>query len=196
MEELPKLNYEYDALEPYIDEETMKLHHSKHHQTYVDKYNAAIKETEFENVPVQEVLQQLEKVPEEKRQAIINNGGGVWNHNLFWKILKKGVNMPDELKEILEQNFESVEKFKEEFTNAALTQFGSGWAWLVKDGEKLKVVKTPMQDTPISQGLKPVLTIDVWEHAYYLKYQNKRPDYVQNFWNVVNWDEVLRLIKE
>ena len=196
MEELPKLNYEYDALEPYIDEETMRIHHSKHHQTYVEKYNAAIKGTEFENMSVQEVLQQLENVPQEKRQAIINNGGGVWNHNMFWKVLKKGASMPEELKEILEQNFESVEKFKEEFTNAALTQFGSGWAWLVKDGEKLKVVKTPMQDTPISQGLKPVLTLDVWEHAYYLKYQNKRPDYVNNFWNVVNWDEVLKLIKE
>ena len=196
MEELPKLNYEYNALEPYIDEETMRIHHSKHHQTYVEKYNAAIKGTEFENMSVQEVLQQLENVPQEKRQAIINNGGGVWNHNMFWKVLKKGASMPEELKEILEQNFESVEKFKEEFTNAALTQFGSGWAWLVKDGEKLKVVKTPMQDTPISQGLKPVLTLDVWEHAYYLKYQNKRPDYVNNFWNVVNWDEVLKLIKE
>lgn len=196
MEELPKLNYEYNALEPYIDEETMTIHHSKHHKTYVDKYNAAIKGTEFENTPVKEVLENLEKVPKEKRQAIINNGGGVWNHTFFWSILKKGTVIPEELKEILEKNFGSVEKFKEEFTNAALNQFGSGWAWLVKDGDKLKVVKTPMQDSPISNGLKPVLAIDVWEHAYYLKYQNKRPDYVENFYNVINWDEVLILIKE
>lgn len=194
MEELPKLKYEYNALEPYIDETTMMIHHSKHHQAYVDKYNAAIKGTEFENMNVEEVLKKLEEVPEKIRKAVINNGGGVWNHNFFWNILKKGTTMPEELKKTLEKDFGSVEKFKEEFTNAALTQFGSGWAWLVKDGEKLKVVKTPNQDSPISNKLKPVLALDVWEHAYYLKYQNKRPDYIENFYNVINWDEVLRLI--
>ncbi len=196
MEKLMKLDYEYNALEPYIDEDTMRIHHSKHHQAYVDKYNKAVEGSELENKPVEDVLKNLDVVPQEIKQAVINNGGGVWNHNIFWKVLKKGVEMPQELKELLEKNFGSVEKFKEEFTNAALTQFGSGWAWLVLDGKELKIVKTSNQDTPISQGLKPVLALDVWEHAYYLKYQNKRPDYVENFWNVVNWGEVLRLIKE
>ena len=196
MEELKKLNYEYNALEPYIDEATMQIHHSKHHQAYVDKYNAAVKGTDLDEKPLDEVLKMLNEVPENIRVAVINNGGGVWNHNFFWNILKKGVTMPDELKTLLEKDFESVEKFKEEFTNAALTQFGSGWAWLVKDGDELKVIKTPNQDSPISSNLKPVLAIDVWEHAYYLKYQNKRPDYVENFWNVVDWDKVLTLIKE
>lgn len=196
MEELQKLNYEYNALEPYIDETTMQIHHTKHHQAYVDKYNAAVKGTDLEEKPVDEVLKMLDEVPENIRVAVINNGGGVLNHNFFWSILKKGVTMPDELKTLLEKDFESVEKFKEEFTNAALTQFGSGWAWLVKDKDKLKVIKTPNQDSPISSNLKPILAIDVWEHAYYLKYQNKRPDYVQNFWNVVDWNKVLSLIKE
>lgn len=196
MEELKKLNYEYNALEPHIDEATMQIHHSKHHQAYVDKYNAAVKGTDLDEKPLDEVLKMVNEVPENIRVAVINNGGGVWNHNFFWNILKKGVTMPDELKTLLEKDFESVEKFKEEFTNAALTQFGSGWAWLVKDGDKLKVIKTPNQDSPISSNLKPVLALDVWEHAYYLKYQNKRPDYVENFWNVVDWDEVLTLIKE
>ncbi len=197
MEELVKLNYEYDALEPYIDETTMMIHHSKHHQAYVDKFNAAIKGSEFENKSVDDILRNLISVSEDIRKAVINNGGGVWNHNFFWSILKKGVVMSDELKSLLEKDFGSVEKFKEEFTNAALTQFGSGWAWLVLDESgKLKVVKTPNQDSPISSNLKPVLALDVWEHAYYLKYQNKRPDYVNNFWNVVDWDKVLSLIKE
>ena len=196
MEELVKLNYEYNALEPYIDETTMMIHHSKHHKAYVDKFNAAIKGTDFEEKSLDDTLRNLSSVPENIRVAVINNGGGVWNHNFFWSILKKGVTMSDELISLLERDFGSVEKFKEEFTNAALTQFGSGWAWLVLDSGKLKVVKTPNQDSPISSDLKPVLALDVWEHAYYLKYQNRRPDYVTNFWNIVDWDEVLRLIKE
>ena len=196
MEELVKLNYEYNALEPYIDETTMMIHHSKHHKAYVDKFNAAIKGTDFEEKSLDDTLRNLSSVPENIRVAVINNGGGVWNHNFFWSILKKGVTMSDELIALLERDFGSVEKFKEEFTNAALTQFGSGWAWLVLDSGKLKVVKTPNQDSPISSDLKPVLALDVWEHAYYLKYQNRRPDYVTNFWNIVDWDEVLRLIKE
>jgi Fe-Mn family superoxide dismutase len=196
MEELIKLNYEYNALEPYIDEATMMIHHSKHHKAYVDKFNAAIKGSDFENKSVDVTLTSLDDVPEDIRKAVINNGGGVWNHNFFWSILKKGVTMSDELIALFEKDFGSVEKFKEEFTNAALTQFGSGWAWLVLDSGKLKVVKTPNQDSPISSKLKPVLALDVWEHAYYLKYQNRRPDYVENFWNVVDWDKVLSLIKE
>ena len=196
MENLSKLDYEYNALEPYIDEATMKIHHSKHHQAYVDKFNAAIKGTDFENKSVDVILTSLEDVPEDIRKAVINNGGGVWNHNFFWSILKKDVAISDELKALIERDFGSVEKFKEEFTNAALTQFGSGWAWLVLDSGKLKVVKTPNQDSPISSNLKPVLALDVWEHAYYLLYQNRRPDYVNNFWNVVDWDKVLSLIKE
>lgn len=196
MEELPKLGYEYNALEPYIDEATMTIHHSKHHQAYVDKFNAAIKGTELENMPVGDVLQDLTSVPDSIRPAVINNGGGVWNHTFFWSLLKKGVIVSDELKALFERDFGSFEKFKEEFTAAALSQFGSGWAWVVLDSDKLKVIKTPNQDSPISDGLKPVLAIDVWEHAYYLKYQNKRPDYVSNFFNVVDWDAVLRNIKE
>lgn len=196
MEELVKLDYEYNALEPYIDEATMRIHHSKHHQAYVDKYNAAVKGTALEGLGVEEVLKSLNNVPDNVKHAVINNGGGVWNHNLFWKLLKKDTAMPEELKKAIEDSFGSFEKFKEEFTNASLTQFGSGWAWLVKDGNQLKVVKTSNQDTPISQGLKPILALDVWEHAYYLKYQNRRPEYVENFFNVVNWDEVLRLFKE
>lgn len=196
MEELPKLDFEYDALEPYIDEETMKIHHLKHHQAYVDKYNAAVKDSALDKLPVEDVLKDLMSVPADIKKAVINNGGGVWNHSFFWSILKKGVFVSDELKKLFERDFGSFEKFKEEFSNAAISQFGSGWAWLVLDSGKLKVVKTPNQDSPISDGLKPVLGIDVWEHAYYLKYQNKRPDYVENFFNVVDWDEVLRKIKE
>ncbi|MCC7574521.1 superoxide dismutase [Candidatus Woesearchaeota archaeon] len=196
MEELPELGYEYDALKPYIDEETMRIHHSKHHQAYVDKYNAAVKGTEFEDVPVDDVLKDLDKLPGEIKQAVINNGGGHSNHKLFWSLLKKDVSMPEELKELLIENFSSVENFKELFKEAALTQFGSGWAWLVKDGDFLKILKTQNQDTPLSQGLKPLLTIDVWEHAYYLMYQNRRPEYVENFFNVVNWEEVLRRLEE
>jgi len=195
MEELVKLKYEYDALEPYIDKTTMRIHHSKHHQAYIDKFNAAIKGTVLEKKRADVILKDLTAVPENIRQAVNNNGGGVWNHNFFWSILKKDVDMPEKLKELLIRNFGSVEKFKEEFTNAALTQFGSGWAWLVIDSGKLRVVKTSNQDSPISAGLLPVLAIDVWEHAYYLKYQNKRLEYVENFFNVVDWVEVLRLIK-
>jgi superoxide dismutase, Fe-Mn family len=196
MEELIKLDYEYNALEPYIDEATMRIHHSKHHQAYVDKYNAAVKGTALEELGVEEVLKSLDAVPANIKQAVINNGGGVWNHNLFWKILKKDTTISDELKSAIDESFGSFDKFKEEFTNASLTQFGSGWAWLVKSEGKLKIVKTSNQDTPISQGLKPILALDVWEHAYYLKYQNRRPEYVENFFNVINWDEVLRLFKE
>lgn len=196
MEKLPELGYEYNALEPYIDELTMKIHHTKHHQTYIDKYNDAVKGTEFENIPAEDVLKDLRKVPKDIMGAVINNGGGLLNHNLFWTLLKKDVAMPDELKELLIENFGSVDNFKKEFTHAALTQFGSGWAWLVSDNGKLNVLKTPNQDNPTEDGFKILLALDVWEHAYYLLYQNRRNEYVENFFNVVNWDEVLRRFKE
>jgi len=196
MEELIKLKYEYNALEPHIDEATMKIHHSKHHKTYVDKFNASIKGTELENKDVETILKNLSNIPENIRQAVINNGGGVWNHNFFWSILKKDTKMPEKLKKMIEKDFGSIEKFKEEFTNTALAQFGSGWAWLIIESGKLKVLKTNNQDSPISKGLTPVLTIDVWEHAYYLKYQNKRLEYIENFYKVIDWEKVLKLIKK
>lgn len=196
MEELIKLKYEYNALEPHIDEATMKIHHSKHHKTYVDKFNASIKGTELENKDVETILKNLSNIPENIRQAVINNGGGVWNHNFFWSILKKDTKMPEKLKKMIEKDFGSIEKFKEEFTNTALAQFGSGWAWLIIESGKLKVLKTNNQDSPISKGLTPVLAIDVWEHAYYLKYQNKRLEYIENFYKVIDWEKVLKLIKK
>jgi superoxide dismutase, Fe-Mn family len=196
MEKLPELGYEYNALEPYIDEMTMRIHHTKHHQTYVDKYNSAVEGTEFADVSVVDVMNNLQKIPKDIWNAVINNGGGHLNHSLFWTLLKKDVVMPDELKDLLVENFGSVENFKNEFTNAALTQFGSGWVWLVSDNGKLNVLKTPNQDYPFNDGLRPVLALDVWEHAYYLKYQNRRNEYVENFFNVVNWEEVLRIYKK
>jgi superoxide dismutase, Fe-Mn family len=196
MEKLPELGYSYDALEPYIDEETMRLHHTKHHQKYIDKYNEAIKGTEFSDMPAEEFLKNRNNIPDDIKQAVIDHGGGHVNHSLFWTLLKKDVAMPEKLKNILKGNFGGVDKFKEEFTNAALTQFGSGWAWLVFSSNKLRIMKTPNQNTPLSEGYIPLLAIDVWEHAYYLKYQNKRAEYVENFFKVVNWDEVLRRLED
>lgn len=188
---LPELEYEYNALEPYIDEQTMKIHHDKHHQAYVDNLNKAVQGTEFEDVDVNEILKNLSKVPEDIRTAVRNNGGGHANHSMFWKIMgsNAGGEPSGKLGDAIKAKFGSFEKFKEEFSTAAATRFGSGWAWLVVDDE-LKVMSTPNQDTPLSEGKIPILTIDVWEHAYYLKYQNKRPEYIENFWNVVNWKEV------
>ncbi len=191
METLPQLSYEYNALEPYIDAKTMEIHHSKHHQKYIENFNQAIKGTELEGKNIEEILTNLSKVPEDIKQVVINNGGGTWNHSLFWKIIgpEQG-NMSEELKKAIEENFESKEKFKKKFSEVAKSQFGSGWAWLVVSGEKLEIMKTANQDCPLSQGKKPILCLDVWEHAYYLKYQNKRADYIDAFWNVVNWDKV------
>jgi Fe-Mn family superoxide dismutase len=190
--ELPELPYEYDSLEPYIDEETMKIHHDKHHAGYVAKLNAAVEGVDLESENIGEVLSDLNALPEDKRKAIVNNGGGHFNHTLFWEILGKDKQEPsDKLQLAIDETFGSMHSFKEKFNEAAKTQFGSGWAWLVVDSEgKLEVMSTANQDSPISQGKKPILNLDVWEHAYYLKYQNKRPDYVEAFWSVVNWEAV------
>lgn len=190
--ELPKLPYAYDALEPHIDARTMEIHHTKHHQAYVNNYNAAVKDTDLDAKNLEDVLKDLNSVPEAIRTAVRNNGGGALNHTLFWEILgpNKGGKPEGELLQAIEGKFESFDNFKEVFGKAAATRFGSGWAWLiVKDG-KLDVVSSANQDTPLSDGATPILGLDVWEHAYYLNYQNRRPDYITAFWNVVNWDKV------
>jgi superoxide dismutase, Fe-Mn family len=190
---LPDLPYDYDALEPHIDERTMKIHHTKHHQGYTNKVNAALEGHEFADLPIEEVLQRINEVPEDKRQAVINNGGGYANHKLFWEILSpNGGGQPSgKLVEDINKVFGSFDSFKEKFSSASAGQFGSGWGWLCVDGNGgLKVVSTPNQDSPYMNGLTPILGLDVWEHAYYLNYQNRRPDYIQAFWNVVNWDKV------
>ena len=188
------LPYGFDALEPHIDARTMEIHHDKHHAGYVSKLNGAIEgNSELENMDVEEILKLLNKVPENIRTAVRNNGGGHYNHSIFWTIMgPDGGGQPSgELASALSDTFGSFDKFKEEFSNAAATRFGSGWAWLIMDNNgNLSVMSTPNQDNPISQGFKPVMGIDVWEHAYYLKYQNKRPDYIQAWWNVINWDAV------
>lgn len=190
--ELPKLSYDYDSLEPYIDARTMEIHYTKHHAGYVDKLNKAL-----QNYPalldktVEDLLKDIAAVPEDIRQAVINNGGGHYNHSIFWKIMSpnKGGKPAGSLEKAIIKRFGSFEDFKSEFEQAALTRFGSGWAWLVSRNGELEIVSTPNQDSPISKGLYPILGIDVWEHAYYLKYQNRRPDYVKAWWNTVNWDE-------
>lgn len=189
---LPELNYAYDALEPHIDKETMEIHHTKHHQTYVDKLNDAVKGTEWENKSIEEIIKNLDKLPEDIKTAVRNNGGGHINHLLYWEIMApdKGGEPKGELLDAIKEAFGSFDALKEEFEEAGKGQFGSGWAWLVVDGGKLAVDKTPNQDNPLTNGKVPILGADVWEHAYYLKYQNKRPDYLNAFWNVVNWDAV------
>jgi len=191
--ELPKLSYSYDALEPYIDAKTMEIHHSKHHQGYVNKYVNAL-EGKYDNLlekDVEEVLRDLNNVPEDVRTAVRNNGGGYFNHRLFWTVMgpNKGGKPTGKLMEAIEKAYGSFEKFQEEFENAAATQFGSGWAWLVTKNNEVMVTKTPNQDVPFDKGT-PILALDVWEHAYYLNYQNKRPDYIKAFWNIVDWDQV------
>jgi Fe-Mn family superoxide dismutase len=191
--ELPKLPYAEDALEPYIDAQTMNIHHTKHHQTYITNLNAAIeKHPELAGKSLEDLLSDLSAAPEDIRMAVRNHGGGTWNHNLFWEIMgpKMGGSPSGELTKVLESAFGSFDAFKEEFTKAATTRFGSGWAWLVKKGDGLAVVSTANQDTPLSEGMTPILGLDVWEHAYYLKYQNRRPEYISNWWNVVNWEAV------
>ncbi|WP_088006346.1 superoxide dismutase [Indiicoccus explosivorum] len=192
--ELPKLPYAYDALEPHIDKETMNIHHTKHHQAYVDKTNAALEGTDLASKPIEEVIRNLNDVPEDKRTAVRNNGGGHANHSLFWEVLSPdgGGNPSGELADAIDKKFGSFDKFKEEFANAGATRFGSGWAWLVVNNGELEVTSTLNQDSPLTDGKTPILGLDVWEHAYYLKYQNKRPDYISAFWNVVNWDEVAK----
>ena len=193
--QLPNLPYAYDALEPYIDAQTMIIHHTKHHQAYVDNLNGALAKHPEVELNLEALLKNLDNVPADIRNVVRNNGGGVFNHNLFWTILApaRGQTPRGELLAAIAKAFGSLDNFKAEFETAAKTRFGSGWVWLIVDAEKnLKVVSTPNQDTPLNEGT-PILNLDVWEHAYYLKYQNRRPEYVGNFWNVVNWDEVERL---
>ena len=189
---LPDLPYAYDALEPHFDARTMEIHHTKHHQGYTNKVNAALEGTEFEGKDIEDVLSNIDALPADKQQAVINNGGGFANHSLFWSILSpNGGGAPSgELATAIDKAFGSFDAFKDEFSTAAGTRFGSGWAWLVVDNGDLKVISTANQDSPIMDGLTPILGLDVWEHAYYLNYQNRRPDYVSAFWNVVNWDAV------
>ncbi|MBA2764801.1 MAG: superoxide dismutase [Thermoleophilaceae bacterium] len=190
--EVPPLSYDYAALEPHIDEATMKVHHDKHHQAYVDKANAALEGTDLADAAIEDVIADLSKVPEAKRGAVRNNGGGHLNHSLFWESMSPdGGGAPDgDLAAAIDAAFGSFEDFKTKVKETGGGQFGSGWAWLVKDGSGLAVVGTPNQDNPISDGKTPLLGIDVWEHAYYLKYQNKRPDYIDAWWNVVDWSKV------
>ena len=190
--ELPPLPYDYAALEPHIDEETMRIHHGRHHQTYVTNLNAALEGTEWDGRPIEEVLASLDAIPEEKRTAVRNNGGGHHNHTLFWEIMAPG-GAPEPsgtLAEAITYTFGGVDALKAQMNDAGVKRFGSGWAWLVSDGGSLTVGSTANQDSPLMEGHTPILGIDVWEHAYYLRYQNKRPDYLAAWWNVVNWDAV------
>jgi Fe-Mn family superoxide dismutase len=195
---LPPLPYAYNALEPYIDARTMEIHHTKHHQAYINNVNGAIAGTELEKLPVETLISDLSKVPEDKRTAVRNNGGGHANHSLFWTILGPGAGgKPNgELAQAIDSTFGGFDAFKEQFGKAAATRFGSGWAWLSLSGGKLQVESTPNQDSPLMEGRTPILGLDVWEHAYYLNYQNRRPDYITAFWNVVNWNEVARRFAE
>ncbi|MEN1970520.1 superoxide dismutase [Lentibacillus sp. N15] len=193
--ELPELPYAYDALEPTIDKETMNIHHTKHHNTYVTKLNGALEgHADLQDKSLEDLLSNLDAVPEDIRTAVRNNGGGHANHSLFWKVLSPngGGEPSGELADKINAKFSSFDKFKEEFAAAAAGRFGSGWAWLVVKNGDLEITSTPNQDTPIMDGVTPILGLDVWEHAYYLKYQNKRPEYISAFWNVVNWDEVAK----
>src|SRR3954464_4234208 len=191
--ELPQLPYAYDALEPHIDKETMNIHHTKHHNTYVTNLNNALAgNEELLSKSVEEVISNLDAVPEAARGAVRNNGGGHANHSLFWQILSPngGGEPTGALADAINNKFGSYESFKDEFAKAATTRFGSGWAWLSVSNGELELSSTPNQDSPLMEGKTPILGLDVWEHAYYLKYQNRRPDYIQAWWNVVNWAEV------
>ncbi|MGQ9490555.1 MAG: superoxide dismutase, partial [Anaerolineae bacterium] len=191
--QLPSLPYAYDALEPYIDTMTMQIHHTKHHAAYLANLNKAIEGTEFENTPVEELLAKIDRVPENIRTTVRNHGGGYVNHNLFWTIMapNAGGAPTGELAAAIEKAFGSFEAFKEKFTAAAANHFGSGWAWLVvKPDGSLEVYSTANQDSPLMSGDTPILGLDVWEHAYYLKYQNRRPEYINNFYHIINWDQV------
>ncbi|SCY37977.1 superoxide dismutase [Alkaliphilus peptidifermentans] len=191
---LPELNYFYDSLEPYIDKETMEIHHSKHHQGYINNLNAALEgHAKLSDMDIEDLLQYLDQVPTEIYWAVRNNGGGYYNHDIFWNVLSPngGGEPKGDLLEEINNTFGSFQQFQDSFNKAATTRFGSGWAWLIINSEgKLEITSTPNQDNPIMDGNKVLMGIDVWEHAYYLKYQNKRPDYIQAFWNVIDWDYV------
>ena len=192
--EVPPLPYAPDALEPHIDAETMSIHHDKHHQAYVDKLNGALEGTEHADKPIEDIIANLDAIPEDKRGPVRNNGGGHYNHSLFWPSMSAdGGGAPDgDLAAAIDDAFGSFEEFKEKFEAAGVGQFGSGWAWLVLDGGALAVTSTPNQDNPLSDGKTPLLGNDVWEHAYYLKYQNKRPDYLKAWWNTVDWAQIAK----
>jgi len=188
---LPKLPYAYDALEPYIDARTMEIHHTKHHQTYIDKLNAAVKgHQELETLSAEQLIRNLSETPETIRTAVRNHGGGHVNHSFFWPLLKKDIAPAGPVIDAIKRKFGSFDEFKESFSNAAGLLFGSGWAWLTIDRGEMTIVTTANQDNPMSQGHKPVLGLDVWEHAYYLRYQNRRAEYIAAFFNVINWDKV------
>jgi Fe-Mn family superoxide dismutase len=189
---LPALPYDFAALEPHIDAKTMEIHHDKHHGTYVTNVNNALEGNELAELPVAELLTQLDRVPEDKRTAVRNNGGGHYNHTLFWESMSPdgGGEPSGELASAIDAAFGSFAEFKDKLKAAGLARFGSGWAWLVHDGSGLQIVSTPNQDNPISEGKTPLLGVDVWEHAYYLLYQNRRPDYIDAWWNVVNWETI------
>ncbi|MGI8920999.1 MAG: superoxide dismutase [Solirubrobacteraceae bacterium] len=190
--DVPPLPYAYDALEPHIDEQTMHLHHDKHHQTYVDKVNAALEGTDLAESPIEDVIADLDAVPDAKRTAVRNNGGGHLNHSLFWESMSPdgGGSPSGDLAEAIDETFGSLDELKEKVNTAGANQFGSGWAWLVLDGDTLAVVASANQDNPTSKGQTPLLGVDVWEHAYYLSYQNRRPDYLNAWWNTVDWGVV------
>ena len=196
--ELPELKYAYDALEPSIDAKTMEIHHTKHHQAYITKVNAAIEGTQFEDLSIEELCNKINELPENIKGAVRNNGGGHANHSLFWNILSSNESSPsDELQSAIDTSFGNMDGFKEAFSNAAATRFGSGWAWLCKNSDSsLSVISTPNQDNPYMpdvDGGKPILCLDVWEHAYYLNYQNRRPDYINAFFNIIDWNKVSSL---
>ena len=196
--EVPPLPYGYDTLEPHIDEQTMRVHHDKHHQAYVDNANAALEGTEWADRPAEAILGNLELMPEDKQAAIRNNTGGHYNHTLFWEVMSPdgGGEPSGSLAAAIQSTFGSLDELKRQVNDAGVKRFGSGWTWLVHDGTGLAVVSTPNQDSPISDDRTPLLGIDVWEHAYYLKYQNRRPEYLGAWWNVVNWPEVARRFEE
>jgi Fe-Mn family superoxide dismutase len=193
---LPELSYAYNALEPYFDAQTMEIHHTKHHQTYVDKLNAALEgHPDLQSKSVEDLLRGLDSVPENIRTAVRNHGGGHFNHSFFWPMLKKETRFGGGVADAIKASFGSFDTFKEKFSNSAALLFGSGWTWLVWSNNELQIVTTANQDNPLSQGKTPILGIDVWEHAYYLKYQNRRPEYVSAFFNVINWDKVNEYFK-
>ena len=196
---LPALPYAFDALEPHIDAQTMQIHHGKHHQAYVNNLNAALeKAPEFQKKGLSEILAALDKVPEAVRTAVRNNGGGLWNHSAFWKLMARGAGgaPTGEVGDLIAKSFGSFDKFKEQFAAAAMGRFGSGWAWLLFDAGKLSIMSTANQDNPAMERKAAILGLDVWEHAYYLKYQNRRADYIGAWWNVVNWEQVNANLKE
>ena len=193
--ELPKLEYDYNSLEPVIDSRTMEIHHTKHHQAYVDKLNEAVsKHPELFDKSVDELISDMDSIPEDIKGAVRNHGGGHSNHSFFWKLLKKDVQFDGKIKEAIESEFGSLDSFKEKFSAAAMSRFGSGWAWLVLNNGKLEIMSTANQDSPLMEGKKPLIGLDVWEHAYYLNYQNKRADYVKAFFDVIDWEFVSNLL--